>query len=103
MSQGLLDIANQRGGFPLMLKTRRDAFDGGENYPLRSISDIETTQKALRVICMWRNRPTSRWSWQSWWSRRHKTALWIGNFNQTLKSRTLVEGYQPCLPAVETV
>ena len=46
--QGLLDIANQMGGFPLMLKTRRDAYDGRGNYPLRSVSDIEPALKALK-------------------------------------------------------
>ena len=46
--QGLLDIANQLGGFPLMLKTRRDAYDGRGNYPLRSVSDIEPALKALK-------------------------------------------------------
>jgi phosphoribosylaminoimidazole carboxylase len=46
--QGLLDIANQMGGFPLMLKTRRDAYDGRGNYPLRSASDIEPALKALK-------------------------------------------------------
>jgi phosphoribosylaminoimidazole carboxylase len=44
---GLLDIATQMGGFPLMLKTRRDAYDGRGNYPLRSVSDIEPALKAL--------------------------------------------------------
>jgi phosphoribosylaminoimidazole carboxylase len=46
--QGLLDIANQLGGFPLMLKTRRDAYDGRGNYPLRSVSDIEPALEALK-------------------------------------------------------
>jgi phosphoribosylaminoimidazole carboxylase len=46
--QGLLDIANQMGGFPLMLKTRRDAYDDRGNYPLRSVSDIEPALKALK-------------------------------------------------------
>ena len=46
--QGLLDIANRLGGFPLMLKTRRDAYDGRGNYPLRSVSDVEPALKALK-------------------------------------------------------
>ena len=46
--QGLLDVANQLGGFPLMLKTRRDAYDGRGNYPLRSVADIEPALKALK-------------------------------------------------------
>ena len=46
--QGLLEIANQLGGFPLMLKTRRDAYDGRGNYPLRSVSDIEPALKTLK-------------------------------------------------------
>ncbi len=46
--QGLLDIANRLGGFPLMLKTRRDAYDGRGNYPLKSVSDIEPALKALK-------------------------------------------------------
>ena len=46
--RGLLDVANQMGGFPLMLKTRRDAYDGRGNYPLRSVSDIEPALKALK-------------------------------------------------------
>jgi phosphoribosylaminoimidazole carboxylase len=46
--QGLLDIADQLGGFPLMLKTRRDAYDGRGNYPLRSVSDLEPALEALK-------------------------------------------------------
>jgi phosphoribosylaminoimidazole carboxylase len=46
--EGLRDIANQLGGFPLMLKTRRDAYDGRGNHPLRSVSDIEPALKALK-------------------------------------------------------
>ena len=46
--QGLKDIADSLGGFPLMLKTRRDAYDGRGNYPLRSLSDVELALKTLR-------------------------------------------------------
>ena len=46
--QGLLDIANQMGGFPLMLKTRRDTYADRGNYPLRSVSDIEPALKVLK-------------------------------------------------------
>lgn len=46
--QALLDIAHQLGGFPLMLKTRRDAYDGRGNYPLRSVSDVEPALTALK-------------------------------------------------------
>lgn len=44
--QGLKEIAD-RLGYPLMLKSRTEAYDGRGNYPVRSVSDIEPALKAL--------------------------------------------------------
>ncbi|KAG9789437.1 phosphoribosylaminoimidazole carboxylase [Exophiala dermatitidis] len=44
--QGLKDIADQLG-YPLMLKSRTQAYDGRGNYPVKSVSDIEPALKAL--------------------------------------------------------
>ncbi|KAK6364611.1 hypothetical protein LTS17_012084 [Exophiala oligosperma] len=44
--QGLKDIADELG-YPLMLKSRTEAYDGRGNYPVRSVSDIEPALKAL--------------------------------------------------------
>lgn len=45
-SQNLKDIADQLG-YPLMLKSRTEAYDGRGNYPIKSVSDIEPALKAL--------------------------------------------------------
>ncbi|KIX03714.1 phosphoribosylaminoimidazole carboxylase, ATPase subunit [Rhinocladiella mackenziei CBS 650.93] len=54
--QGLKDIAD-RLGYPLMLKSRTEAYDGRGNYPVRSVSDIEPALKALE------NRPLYAEKW----------------------------------------
>jgi phosphoribosylaminoimidazole carboxylase len=45
--QGLKDVADQLG-YPLMLKSRTEAYDGRGNYPVKSVSDIEPALKALQ-------------------------------------------------------
>lgn len=45
--QGLKDIADQLG-YPFMLKSRTEAYDGRGNYPVRSVSDIEPALAALK-------------------------------------------------------
>jgi phosphoribosylaminoimidazole carboxylase len=45
--QGLKDIADQLG-YPLMLKSRTEAYDGRGNYPIKSVSDIEPGLNALK-------------------------------------------------------
>jgi len=45
--QGLKDIADQLG-YPLMLKSRTEAYDGRGNFPIWSVSDIEPALKALQ-------------------------------------------------------
>lgn len=54
--QGLKDIADQLG-YPLMLKSRTEAYDGRGNYPVKSVSDIEPALKALE------NRPLYAEQW----------------------------------------
>lgn len=54
--QGLKDIADQIG-FPFMLKSRTEAYDGRGNYPVKSVSDIEPALKALQ------NRPLYAEKW----------------------------------------
>ena len=44
--QGLKEIADQLG-YPLMLKSRTEAYDGRGNFPIKSVSDIESGLKAL--------------------------------------------------------
>ena len=44
--QGLKEIADQLG-YPLMLKSRTESYDGRGNYPVKSVSDIEPALKAL--------------------------------------------------------
>ena len=34
-------------GFPFMLKSRTEAYDGRGNYPVRNVSDIDAARKAL--------------------------------------------------------
>ena len=46
--QGVKDIADRLGGFPLMLKTRRHAYDGRGNYPMKSVADIEPALEVLK-------------------------------------------------------
>ena len=45
--QGLKDLVD-RLGYPLMLKSRTEAYDGRGNYPVRSVSDIEPALMALK-------------------------------------------------------
>lgn len=54
--QGLKEIADQLG-YPLMLKSRTEAYDGRGNYPVRSVSDIEPALAALE------NRPLYAEKW----------------------------------------
>ena len=54
--QGLKEIADKLG-YPLMLKSRTEAYDGRGNYPVRSVSDIEPALKALG------NRPLYAEQW----------------------------------------
>ncbi|EXJ91306.1 hypothetical protein A1O1_04416 [Capronia coronata CBS 617.96] len=54
--QGLKDIADQLG-YPLMLKSRTEAYDGRGNFPVKSVSDIEPALKALA------NRPLYAEKW----------------------------------------
>lgn len=44
--QGLKEIADKLG-YPLMLKSRTGAYDGRGNYPVRSVSDIESALQTL--------------------------------------------------------
>ncbi|KPI39881.1 phosphoribosylaminoimidazole carboxylase [Cyphellophora attinorum] len=44
--QGLKEIADKLG-YPLMLKSRTEAYDGRGNYPVKTVSDIEPALKAL--------------------------------------------------------
>lgn len=45
--QGLKEIAD-RLGYPMMLKSRTEAYDGRGNYPVRSVTDIESAIAALK-------------------------------------------------------
>lgn len=45
--QGLKEIAD-RLGYPFMLKSRTEAYDGRGNYPVRSVSEIEKAIAALK-------------------------------------------------------
>ncbi|ETI19360.1 phosphoribosylaminoimidazole carboxylase, ATPase subunit [Cladophialophora carrionii CBS 160.54] len=45
--QGLKDIAEQLG-YPMMLKSRTEAYDGRGNYPVQSVKDIEPALAALK-------------------------------------------------------
>ena len=44
--QGLKEIADKLG-YPVMLKSRTEAYDGRGNYPIKTVSDIEPALKAL--------------------------------------------------------
>lgn len=44
--QGLKEIADKLG-YPLMLKSRTEAYDGRGNYPVKSVSDIEPALQTL--------------------------------------------------------
>ena len=54
--QGLKEIADQIG-YPFMLKSRTEAYDGRGNYPVKSVSEIESALKALE------NRPLYAEKW----------------------------------------
>lgn len=54
--QGLKEIADQIG-YPFMLKSRTEAYDGRGNYPVNSVSDIEPALAALD------NRPLYAEQW----------------------------------------
>jgi phosphoribosylaminoimidazole carboxylase len=41
-------VAGELGGLPLMLKARRDAYDGRGNYPVRTADDFGPALQALR-------------------------------------------------------
>ena len=45
--QGLKEIADKLG-YPLMLKSRTEAYDGRGNYPVKSVEDIEPALEALK-------------------------------------------------------
>lgn len=44
--QGLKEIADKLG-YPLMLKSRTEAYDGRGNFPVKSVADVEPALKAL--------------------------------------------------------
>ena len=46
-SQGLKEIADHLG-YPFMLKSRTEAYDGRGNFPVRSVSEIESAIAALK-------------------------------------------------------
>lgn len=54
--QGLKEIAD-RLGYPFMLKSRTEAYDGRGNYPVKSVSEIEAALAALS------NRPLYAEKW----------------------------------------
>jgi phosphoribosylaminoimidazole carboxylase len=54
--QGLKEIADQLG-YPFMLKSRTEAYDGRGNYPVKSVAEIEGALSALK------NRPLYAEKW----------------------------------------
>jgi phosphoribosylaminoimidazole carboxylase len=89
--QGLKEIADVLG-YPLMLKSRTDAYDGRGNYPVKSVSDIEPALRALS------NRPLYAEQWANF---TMELAVMVVKISQEIST-----DYESCTlayPTVETV
>lgn len=91
--QALKDIALELGGFPIMLKSRTQAYDGRGNYPVASVADVE---KALAALG---DRPLYAERWASF---RKELAVMVVK----TKQKASIEDYETltmAYPCVETV
>ena len=100
--QGLKEIADQLG-YPLMLKSRTEAYDGRGNYPIRSVTDIEPALQTLADRPLYAER---------WVDFRKELAVMVVKTNQdtpSLPSHTspqvssFWETSTLAYPAVETI
>jgi len=89
--QGLKEIADKLG-YPLMLKSRTEAYDGRGNYPVKSVSDIEPALQALS------NRPLYAEQWANFVM---ELAVMVVKTSQDVSTN-----YETCTlayPTVETI
>ncbi|KAK5050625.1 hypothetical protein LTR84_003907 [Exophiala bonariae] len=90
--QGLKEIADQIG-YPFMLKSRTEAYDGRGNYPVKSVSEVEPALAALD------NRPLYAEQWANF---RMELAVMVIKKSQDASADSW-ESATIAYPAAETI